>query len=106
MQSQSVWNSSKSIVVLWMGSALVDLPSSRSCMGPPTAGHPRFGRTRCCLHGTPEELGARSIELAASQRSAAADVGHGAGARCRAVAGATPEFREVTLEGTQIPQLS
>ena len=86
--------------------ALVDLPSSRSCMGPPTVWHPRFGRTRCCLHGTPEELGARSIELAASQRSAAADVGHGAGAGCRAVAGAAAEFLEVTVEGTHAPQLS
>ena len=76
--------------------ALVDLPSSCSFMGPPTAGHPRFGRTRCCLHGTPEELGARSPDLAASQRSAAVDVGHGAGAGCCALAGAAPEFLELS----------
>ena len=64
-------------------------------MGLPLPGHPRFGRTRCCLHGTLEELGARSPELAASQRSAAADVGHGAGAGCRAGPGAAPEFLEL-----------
>ena len=31
-------------------------------------------------------------------------MGHGAGARCCAHAGATPEFLEVTLEGTKNPQ--
>ena len=40
--------------------------------------------------------------MAASQRSAAADVGHGAGAGCCAVAGAAPECLEVTSEGVYI----
>ena len=34
--------------------------------------------------------------MAASQRATAADVGHGAGAECCAVAGASPEFLEVS----------
>ena len=41
--------------------------------------------------------------MAASQRSAAADVGHGAGAGCCSAAGAAPEFLEVTLEGMTYP---
>ena len=58
--------------------------------------HPRFGWTRCCLHATLEELGARSPDVAAPQRSTAADVGHRAGAECCAIAGAAPEFLEVS----------
>ena len=109
--SHQLWNSRNTFMIIHgsampMASAFVEVPSSCCCMGPPAAGPPRFGRTWRCLHGTPEELGARSIELAASQRSAAADVGHGAGAECCAGPGATPEFLVLALEGRQIPKLS
>ena len=79
-----------------MASALVDLPSSCSCMGPPTAGIPGLDERDAAFMERLRNLAHEALTWPHLNGSTAADVGHGAGAGCCAFAGAAPEFLELS----------